>query len=191
MNKQTGLSTVALASFLVMLASCQQEAVEPPSDMVAEAQAISGQFVGTLLPTLQAAMQAGGPVRGIEVCSVAAPQIAADLSRDSGWDVSRVSLKARNQETAIPDDWETQVLQDFDRRQQAGEAAGQINQAAVVNGELRYMQAQPAGELCLTCHGTDISSDVRAALNEHYPGDAATGYMAGQIRGAISIRRSL
>lgn len=191
MNKKFVLRAAASASLLALLASCQQEAVEPPAELVAEAQAISGQFVGTLLPTLQAAMQTGGPVQGIEVCSVAAPQIAADLSRESGWDVSRVSLKARNQETAIPDDWETQVLQDFDRRQQAGEPAGQINHAAVVNGELRYMQAQPAGEQCLTCHGTEISGEVRAALSEHYPQDTATGYLAGQIRGAISLRRSL
>lgn len=191
MSKTIGLRGAATTSLLALLMACQQEAVEPPAELVAEAQAISGQFVGTLLPTLQAAMQAGGPVQGIEVCSVAAPQIAADLSRESGWVVNRVSLKARNQETAIPDVWEAQVLQDFDRRQQAGEPVGQINHAAVVDGELRYMQAQPAGEQCLTCHGTDISGEVRAALSEHYPQDMATGYLAGQVRGAISLRRSL
>lgn len=190
MNARTALR-MATAALLALLASCQQETAEPPAELEAEARAVSGQFVGTLLPTLQAAMQTGGPVRGIEVCSVAAPQIAADLSRESGWDVSRVSLKARNQTTAIPDDWEAEVLRDFDQRQLAGEPPAQINHAAVVDGELRYMQAQPAGELCLTCHGTEISGEVRAALNEHYPQDTATGYMAGQIRGAISLRRSL
>jgi hypothetical protein len=157
--------------------------------MVAQAQALAGQFVGALLPTLQAAMQEGGPVQGIQVCAEAAPRIAADLSLASGWQISRVSLRARNQQTAVPDAWEAEVLSDFDLRQRAGEPAGQLNQAAMVNGQFRYMQAQPTGELCLTCHGSSISSDVRAALAQHYPADTATGYVAGQVRGAISLRK--
>jgi uncharacterized Ntn-hydrolase superfamily protein len=182
--RRYGITVTAVA-----LASCQPGPQEPSAEMVAQAQALAGQFVGTLLPTLQAAMQEGGPVQGIEVCADAAPRIAADLSQASGWQVSRVSLRARNQQTAVPDAWEAQVLTDFDLRQRAGEPAGQINQAAMVNGQFRYMQAQPTGELCLTCHGTDISSDVRAALAQHYPADTATGYAAGQIRGAISLRK--
>tara|TARA_R110002072_G_scaffold136124_2_gene278271 strand:- start:261365 stop:262018 length:654 start_codon:yes stop_codon:yes gene_type:complete len=186
-----------LVTGMFAMAGCQPETdatvavSEPPAEMVTQAQALSGQFVGTLLPTLQAAMQQGGPVQGIEVCSVAAPQIAADLSEESGWGVRRVSLKARNQEMAIPDAWESAILSEFDQRQLAGEAAAQINAAAVVDGEFRYMQAQPAGPLCLTCHGTEISADVSAALSQHYPADTATGYTAGQIRGAISLRKAL
>lgn len=153
-----------------------------------QAAGLAGQFVGTLLPTLQQAMQSGGAVNGINVCSVQAPLIAQNLSEESGWQVKRVSLKARNSELATPDAWETAVLQEFDQRQQAGEPAGQINKAELVEGEFRYMQAQPAGAVCLTCHGTDIAPEVSAALAQHYPMDAATGYLEGQIRGAISMR---
>ncbi|MDO9518872.1 MAG: DUF3365 domain-containing protein [Pseudohongiella sp.] len=156
--------------------------------MQQEAAGIAGQFVGTLLPTLQQAMQEGGPVNGINVCSVQAPLIAQNLSEQSGWQVKRVSLKARNNALATPDAWETAVLQEFDQRQQSGEPAGQINKAELVDGEFRYMQAQPTGPLCLSCHGTEIAPEVSAALAQHYPMDLATGYLEGQVRGAISLR---
>jgi len=189
---KSSMKTAALViASLAALSACQDDSSASTTELTEQAQLITGQFVSTLQPTLQNAMQEGGPVRGIEVCTVEAPRIAADLSADSGWMVTRVSLRARNHETAIPDEWETRVLSDFDQRQQAGEAVEQLNAAEVVNGEFRYMQAQATGPLCLTCHGTQISSDVQVLLDQHYPQDTATGYLAGQIRGAISLRKSL
>lgn len=194
------LGAVALAS---LVAACQPEnpapdgpvaAAAPEVDEVAltqQAREIAGQFVGTLQPTLQQAMQGGGPVHAIDVCAVEAPAIAQGLSADSGWQVTRVSLRARNEATATPDAWETQMLMDFNERQEAGEDGAQLNAAAVVDGEFRFLQAQPTAPLCLTCHGTSLSDDVQAALAAHYPNDMATGYLAGEIRGAISLRRPL
>ncbi|HDZ08354.1 Tll0287-like domain-containing protein [Pseudohongiella sp.] len=176
---------------LLLLGACQAETRQPPPQLVEQGQALSTQFVATLLPTLQAAMQQGGPVNAVEVCAVAAPRIAAELSEASGWSVTRVSLRARNQSSAVPDPWEADMLADFDRRQLAGEPVAQLNAAEVVNGEFRYLQAQAAGPLCLTCHGTDISTEVQSVLDQYYPQDMATGYIAGQIRGAISMRVSL
>lgn len=177
------------SAFLLM--SCSEVPQSPPIDEDAlrvQGADLVAQFVGTLLPTLQQAIQQGGPVNGIEVCAVQAPAIAQSLSEQSGWQVKRVSLKARNGALAVPDEWETRVLQEFDQRQIAGEPPAQINTAELVDGEFRYMQAQPTGPLCLTCHGTDIAADVSEALARHYPDDMAIGYLAGQIRGAISLR---
>jgi hypothetical protein len=175
----------------LVLAACSSTEEQDLSELDQRAAGIAQQFVGTLLPTLQSAMAEGGPVQAIDVCSVRAPEIAAELSAASGWSVRRVSLKPRNMDMAIADSWERQVLESFDRRQQAGEAGASINRSAVVNGDYRYMQAQPAMPLCLTCHGQNISIEVRSALAEHYPADTATGYTAGQIRGAISLRSDL
>lgn len=158
--------------------------------LVNEASGLTQRFVGTLLPTLQAAMQAGGPLNAIDVCALEAPKIAQQLSEESGWDVTRVSLKARNSSTAIPDAWETQVLNMFDQRQQAGESAATLNVAEVVNGDFRYMQAQPTAALCLTCHGSEVSQEVLSAIRSKYPNDLAIGYQAGEIRGAISLTKA-
>lgn len=155
-------------------------------ELTAEAQSIVQQFVGTLLPTLQLAIAAGGPVNAIEVCAVEAPAIAARLSEQTGWDVSRVSLKARNS-NATPDSWETVILSQYDQRHRGGESGANMNTAEMVSGQFRYMQAQPAAPLCLTCHGTSISDDVKSVLQQRYPNDMATGYVEGQIRGAISL----
>jgi hypothetical protein len=43
---------------------------------------------------------------------------------------------------------------------------------------------------CLLCHGSPetIPESIRTVLKEHYPFDAATGYKAGDLRGAVSIK---
>ena len=63
--------------------------------------------------------------------------------------------------------------------------------AETVGSEYRYMQAQVAEGICLTCHGTDLPAAAVSTLSSYYPDDAATGYSAGQVRGAISLRRPL
>lgn len=162
-----------------------------PAALVNEASGLTARFVGTLLPTLQSALQAGGPLNAIDVCAIEAPKIAQQLSEESGWEVTRVSLKARNSSTAVPDTWETQVLNMFDQRQRAGESPATLNVAETVNGSFRYMQAQPTAPLCLTCHGSEVSQEVLSAIRAKYPNDLAIGYLAGQIRGAISLRKPL
>lgn len=177
---------------MMFLVNCSQPSSEADlSELNRQATEITQRFVGTLLPTLQSAMADGGPTQAIEVCSVRAPEIAAALSEETGWSVRRVSLKARNLALAEPDDWEREILQSFDDRQQAGEMGSAISTAAVVGGEYRFMQAQPAMPLCLTCHGQNISQEVQSVLATYYPNDTATGYTEGQIRGAISLRATI
>lgn len=177
---------------LWLLSACSESAKlteQDISQLDQQAKEITQQFVGTLLPTLQSAMADGGPVQAIEVCSVRAPEIAAELSQASGWSVRRVSLRPRNESLAQPDSWEREMLNAFDQRQLNGETGAMINASVVTADEYRFMQAQPAMPLCLTCHGQNISQEVRSTLIEHYPNDMATGYTAGQIRGAISLRK--
>ena len=41
---------------------------------------------------------------------------------------------------------------------------------------------------CLTCHGKAIPDPVARAIADRYPDDAATGYDAGDLRGAFVVR---
>lgn len=125
------------------------------------------------------------------MCSVKAPEIAKNLTLTTPWHVKRVSLKARNNNNAIPDAWEKSVLEEFDQRQQQGESAKTMAKAEVVNGEFRFMKAQGTASLCLTCHGSKLSADTKAALNKYYPKDQAVGYSLGQVRGAFSLTKKL
>jgi hypothetical protein len=150
-----------------------------------EASGIATQFVGQLKPELQAAMQAGGPAHAIPVCAEKAPAISRGLSAETGWSVRRVSLKPRNP-AARPDTWEREQLQVFDREVAAGSSPAA--RSAWVEGEFRYIKPQPVGGLCLTCHGQQLAPEVIEALGRHYPGDVATGYALGEVRGGISLR---
>ncbi|WP_461482500.1 Tll0287-like domain-containing protein [Porticoccus sp.] len=155
-----------------------------------EAEAIVKQFAGTLKPRLMSAIQQGGPVNAISVCAETAPAIAQQLSDASGWQVKRVSLRARNP-GATPDDWEKAMLEQFDQRRASGEAVTGIDTAETVGGSFRYLKAQAVEPLCLSCHGTSLDSAVEKALKQYYPDDRATGYQAGEVRGAFSLSRKL
>lgn len=185
-------SIILLASTAVLLSTSISivNANDKSNALKKEAIGVVKQFGGTLKPQLGKALKSGGPVKAINVCSTQAPAIAKDLSAKTGWNVSRVSLKARNQ-SAIPDAWEAKILKQFDERQAAGESAKKMAYAETVNGQFRFMKAQGVEQVCLTCHAGKVSPEVEASLKEHYPNDQARGYSLGQIRGAISLSKDL
>lgn len=152
-----------------------------------EAQVLVKRFVGQLKPQLQQAMAEGGPAHAVGVCAEVAPTLMDELSAESGWTVRRVSLQPRNAERAVADAWEQQVLEQFAEQQAAGTPASELRHAGTEGERFRYMQAQGTEGLCLTCHGENLSPAVQEALQAHYPDDRATGYQAGEVRGAISL----
>lgn len=155
---------------------------------VEQARAIAKAFGGTLKGELEKAMQAGGPVAAIDVCHSKAPAIARELSDKHGGDVHRTSLKPR---ATPPQDWEVKVLESFDARRSAGADPMSIEAHEVVSeggkSYVRYMKAIGVQPVCLSCHGTEVAPEVKVKLDALYPQDKATGYSAGQLRGAFSI----
>ncbi len=182
-----GLLVMALLAF-----SSTAQANEQMQSLTQEARLLSQQFLSQLQPALMAAMKAGGPVNALSVCQAKAPAISADLSKNSGWDVRRISLKPRGT-AATPDDWEAGVLKRFDKDLASGKKTNKIEYAEIVKvegkEEFRYMKAIGTVTMCLACHGTQISEPVKAALIKNYPNDKATGYSEGQLRGAFSFSK--
>jgi hypothetical protein len=140
-------------------------------------------------------MSAGNPAEAIKVCRDEAPAIASLLSRESGWQVRRVGTRVRNPLTGKPDAWERAQFAQFVRRIESGEPPEGLSVWAVVDEpagkSMRYMKPIMTGPLCLTCHG-DVatqSAELQAVLMREYPYDAATGYAAGELRGAFSLHR--
>jgi hypothetical protein len=165
--------------------------------MTKEARQVSTDLIKQLGAALKQALSESGPEGAISVCRDTAPMLAASLSRQTGWKVSRVSLKTRNSLIGQPDAWEQQVLRDFDEAAAAARNTTKLEYTEIVTEPdaryFRYMRALPVKPLCLTCHGTDktVPASVRARLEQDYPNDRATGYYAGQIRGAVTIKRRL
>lgn len=185
-------SALALAG---ALAATTLQGSETTADYADQAQGIIKQFATTLQGELKGAIKEGGPVNAVQVCKDRAPAIAAGLSDESGWAVGRTSLKTRNVALNTPDAWETEVLEQFESRKANGESPKGMSYASVVETDdgkvYRYMQAIPTGEVCLACHGKDITPDLVKALDEAYPEDQARGYELGDIRGAFTLSKPM
>ena len=166
----------------------------PPEieSFVQESRAMVKAFSGDLKSELQAAIAIGGPVHAIPVCNVRAPEIAATPSPGQ-WAIGRTSHKIRNPSNA-PDDWETEVLEMFRERAAAGESLNAMEATEFVAGDAgatyRYMKAIPVGQVCLTCHGTDVEPELKAEIGTYYPDDRATGFALGELRGAFTITKT-
>lgn len=162
-----------------------------------DARKVVKEFATRLGGELKKEMEAHGPIAAIGVCRNAAPAIAAEESRKSGWRVTRVSLKVRDPLLGTPDAWEQKVLADFDARLGKKEDASKMEFSEIVTEPqgkyFRYMKAIPVQGLCLKCHGTpeNIAPPVKDTLAAEFPHDKATGYEEGQLRGAFSIKRPL
>jgi hypothetical protein len=157
---------------------------------------IAQEFVQKLGTILKQQLESGGAESAIAVCKQAAPALAAEYSTD-GRVVKRVSLKPRNQALGTPDEWETRMLESAEQALQSGQAISGLEYSEVreeAGGRwLRYLKPIATQPMCLQCHGKpyQIPDNVKARLSAEYPDDQATGYAAGAIRGAVSIRRKL
>lgn len=163
-------------------------------DTRAKAVPVLPKIVGMLTATVKER----GVADAIPVCKVKAPALLKQQSEELGWMVRRVSLKTRNAERATPDVWEARNLAEFDIRAAQGAdpktlEASEIVTAADGKRYLRYMKALPVMPVCLNCHGdaASLAPAVRETLQREYPDDRATGYSAGQIRGALTVTRPL
>ncbi|MCB1955372.1 MAG: DUF3365 domain-containing protein [Rhodocyclaceae bacterium] len=139
-----------------------------------------------------------GVAAAIPVCKEKAPELMAEKAASLGWKIRRVSLKPRNAQRATPDAWEQAQLEAFDRRRAAGEdpkgiEVGEIVAAADGTRVFRYMKALPVAPVCVQCHGERdaLAPELRAAIEQAYPQDRATGYAPGDLRGALSVTRPL
>lgn len=175
-------------------AIAQQDGIQ---QMVEEGRKVTGQLLSQVRSELTKEMEISGPSRSILVCKYSSPEIASELSRKTGWRITRVSLKPRNPAMGSPDAWEQDVLLDFDRRAARGEKAETLERAEIVTESqgryFRYMKALPVQQGCLACHGpaSGVPEAVKARLAAEYPNDKAIGYSVGEVRGAVTIKRPL
>jgi hypothetical protein len=161
---------------------------------MADARTVAIAVPPKLLQVLTDAIAKSGAADAVTVCQDAAPKMAKAATEQSGWQIRRVSLRNRNPK-AVPDAWERETLEDFDRRAAAGESPASLERATVhtVDGKplQRYMRALPTQGLCLSCHGPaeQLAPGVAERLKSLYPNDQAVGYSLGQIRGAMTLKR--
>ena len=95
--------------------SCYADDSDADKALIDEMRSITTAFMQKLGKTLKTTIQSEGAKSAIHVCQTVAPEIANQLSRETGWKVSRVSLKVRNPLIGTPDDWEREQLRHFSK----------------------------------------------------------------------------
>jgi hypothetical protein len=182
--------SVIAAALLPLFAQAAVAAQNDLPQRMKKARSVADNLSAQLLTSLQKAMDAGGPANAMAVCATDAPKIAAEKSAAEQISIGRTSLRLRQPKNA-PDAWEKRQLKNFKVRKVAGEdpATIEVGEFMKKNGRsvFRYMKAIPTAPLCLNCHGTQLAPDVVKKLHALYPKDRATGFAAGDLRGAFTI----
>ncbi len=183
----------ALAAALVALLAAGAEKIPDPAvaKAVARAREAAEGLVGHLKGLLGEELAAGGFERAVAVCSEKALAETKAFAERQGISVRRVTTRTRNPANK-PDEFERRVLGVFERMRRAGAVMSDYYEVVETGGrkELRYLKPLLVQGMCLTCHGPKekIPVEVAKILAQRYPDDRATGYRAGELRGAVSVR---
>lgn len=184
---------VMVFSGMLLLAACgggdditSRKAAEERAEKAAT------ELVGTLLGEVQRAMKEGGPAGAVRTCAEKAQPLTASVAAAHGVGLRRVTDRPRNPVDA-PDAYERAVLRRFQEMADDGTlGAGTVHTEIVTEDGmkiLRYLKPITIKKPCLACHAPAeaLDAEVRDAIAERYPDDRATGYAAGDLRGAISV----
>lgn len=149
-------------------------------------------FSQALRQTLQAALVDGGPIAAIDVCRREAPRIAEEVMQRYGVRLGRVALPGRNRNPAqAAEGWQLEALRGFQAAADAGErvdAQRVVLRDGLPEGTaLRLIRAIATEPGCLACHGPTITPELTEAIRQRYPGDQATGFEVGDLRGALWV----
>lgn len=153
-------------------------------------------FMESLKTILVKEMQTNGIVAAVSVCSDTAQLLTNNYGIKKGIYIKRVSFKNRNENDA-PNKIETEALKMFEELKQKGglKETTEYFKTTEENGVTSVIYLKPilVQAPCLSCHGPldQIGPDVKQILQTKYPNDKAIGYQLDDLRGAVSIKKTL
>jgi hypothetical protein len=182
---------LVLGGTLLAPALRAEEPVEPRvGSALAEARTAARELSEKIRGLLMQELAGGGFEGAVAVCAAKAPAETALYRRTFGNPIRRVSLRPRNPANE-PDAWERAGLLSFDRLVALERPGAERWEVVRQDGRetLRYLKPLVANAMCMTCHGdrAQIPPAVLAVVEKQYPQDRATGYAAGDVRGAVSV----
>ena len=187
------ISVIALVLSVLFLC-CSENKMEISEDQVIGMRTTAMEFMKELKGVLINQIQTNGALQAVSVCSDTAQVLTNNFGIQKGVFIRRVSFKNRN-ENNFPDDFEKKVLSKFEMLHQNKELNSKTEHAEIVEeGEfkyLRYLKPILIQAECLNCHGdeNDIMPEVKQLIAQEYTSDKAVGYMIGDLRGAVSVKK--
>ena len=164
------------------------------STALADARTAADALGKTLMGQMMAALERGGPTEAVGYCADSAQALTARFATDS-LDVGRTALRYRNPRNE-PDAVERRILAYLGEQHATGTLPteyAEVLRAPDGTRELRYVRPIVLQKGCLTCHGPieQIDPGIRQLIAERYPADSATGFTEGDLRGIVSVVRTL
>jgi hypothetical protein len=181
---------VVLAGLLMQSPATSISGAESVANRAAieRARTASSDLGRTLKGQLVRAMGERGVAGAVDFCQRNAQRLTAEVGNRLGVRMGRVGTRTRNPVNA-PDGWRAQMIRQFAARAARGEDPGKLEWVSenADHTVLRYARGIGVQGACLACHGTHVAADVKAAIDAAYPQDEATGYRAGDLRGAFWV----
>lgn len=185
-----------LCLFILLISCTQKPKPEITEQLKSALRSDAKTFMESLKSVLIKEIQTHGIVSAVSVCSDTAQALTNNYGISKGIYIKRVSFKNRNP-LNVPDDFEAQGLKLFEDLHNKNLIKPETEYVEIIeeNGvsKIRYMKPILVQPECLNCHGTEeqISPQVKEVINKIYPDDKAKGYKMGDLRGAVSIQKTL
>jgi len=119
-------------------------------------------------------------------CSAKAEEITKDVNTKlpSYAKVRRTALKLRNPNNKA-DETDTKVMNEYVKSIKNGTFSPKDIKIIETNNTTRIYKPLTIKKVCLKCHGTNISDNIKKAIITSYPKDQAVGYKEGDFRGVM------
>jgi len=195
MKKIISLS-VLLTIFFICIGCSEKPKTQLTENIKSGLRKDAKEFMESLKSVLVKEMQTNGIVAAVSVCSDTAQILTNNYGVKKGIYIKRVSFKNRNPNNS-PDEFETTALKYFEELKFNGKLSETTEYIDVVEVDgvksVRYLKPIILQAPCLSCHGVveNIGADVKEILKNKYPYDKATGYQMDDLRGAVSIQKTL
>ncbi|HQF41617.1 MAG TPA: DUF3365 domain-containing protein [Ignavibacteriaceae bacterium] len=189
--------SLSILIFLFITIACSDKSLPELTEQIKNGlRKDAKEFSESLKNILVKEIRTNGIVSAVNVCSDTAQILTNDYGVSKGIYIKRVTFKNRNQ-NSIPDEYESKALKYFEELKSSGklDETTEYIEIEETNGikKIRYLKPIIIQPLCLNCHGSteDINQNVKNVLNTRYPDDKATEYQTDDLRGAVSISKTL
>ena len=137
--------------------------------------------------TLIQGLQYNNLEKALKYCNKEVEQLVSK-DNEKGFTIKRVSLRPRNNNN-YPNIYEKEILEKFNKLSLKDNKDFVLEHSEIIkdenNNKFAYVKAIRIKEVCLNCHGSNISSDLKKEIQKLYPDDKAINYKLNDIRGAF------
>tara|TARA_B100000242_G_C42976250_1_gene453127 strand:- start:168 stop:746 length:579 start_codon:yes stop_codon:yes gene_type:complete len=179
---------IFLVLFLLITMISNSETVETNNSVILnEAKNLLKETAKQYKNTLIQGLQYNNLEKALKYCNKEVEQLVSK-DNEKGFTIKRVSLRPRNNNN-YPNIYEKEILEKFNKLSLKDNKDFVLEHSEIIkdenNNKFAYVKAIRIKEVCLNCHGSNISSDLKKEIQKLYPDDKAINYKLNDIRGAF------